>query len=129
MHATNVSGATGNKYDVADHLFFKLQGVTPSAIDEAAQIVQKVVKKHGGSKFKRAKTQEEGDLIWQDRKNALFTALAYAGGDAKGWLTDVWYIHIISSIREKRLDWCKNKCAHLESPATHRGDTEGYRGP
>ncbi len=110
MHATNVSGATGNKYDVADHLFFKLQGATPAAIDEAAQIVQKVVKKHGGSRFKRAKTQEEGDLIWQDRKNALFTALAYAGGDAKGWLTDVWYIHIISSTREKRLDWCKQAC-------------------
>jgi hypothetical protein len=58
--------------------------------------VQQVVKKHGGSKFKRAKTQEEGDLIWQDRKNALFTALAYAGGDAKGWLTDVWYIYPLS---------------------------------
>jgi len=89
MHATNVSGASGNKYDETDHLFFKVQGATPAAIDDAAQIVQKVVKKHGGSKFKRAKTQEEGDLIWQDRKNALFTALAYAGGDAKGWLTDV----------------------------------------
>jgi len=89
MHATNVSGATGNKYDVADHLFFKLQGATPAAIDDTAKIVQQIVKKHSGSKFKRAKTQEEGDLIWQDRKNALFTALAYAGGDAKGWLTDV----------------------------------------
>jgi D-lactate dehydrogenase (cytochrome) len=77
---------------VADHLFFKLQGATPTAIDDAANIVQQVVKKHGGSKFKRAKTQEEGDLIWQDRKNALFTAIAYAGGDAKGWLTDVWYM-------------------------------------
>jgi len=89
MHATNVAGATGNKYDETDYLFFKVQGATPAAIDDAAQIVQKVVKKHGGSKFKRAKTQEEGDLIWQDRKNALFTAIAYAGGDAKGWLTDV----------------------------------------
>lgn len=89
MHATNVSGASGNKYDETDHLFFKLQGATPATIDDVAQIVQKVVKKHGGSKFKRAMTQEEGDLIWQDRKNALFTALAYAGGDAKGWLTDV----------------------------------------
>jgi D-lactate dehydrogenase (cytochrome) len=92
MHATNVAGATGNKYDVADHLFFKLQGATPSAIDDTAKIVQGVVTKHGGSKFKRAMTEEEGDLIWQDRKNALFTALAYAGGDAKGWLTDVWYV-------------------------------------
>jgi len=91
MNATNVSGATGNKYDVADHLFFKLQGATPASIDDAAEIVQEIVKKHGGSKFKRAKTQEEGDLIWKDRKDALFTSLAYAGGDAKGWLTDVWY--------------------------------------
>ncbi|KAF8260458.1 FAD-linked oxidase-like protein [Lactarius quietus] len=65
MHATNVSGPSGNKYDETDHLFFKVQGATPAAIDDAAQIVQK------------------------DRKNALFTALAYAGGDAKGWLTDV----------------------------------------
>ena len=98
MHATNVAGATGNKYDETDYLFFKVQGATPAAIDDAAQIVQKVVKKHGGSKFKRAKTQEEGDLIWQDRKNALFTAIAYAGGDAKGWLTDVWYVHNIFSL-------------------------------
>ena len=105
MHATNVSGASGNKYDETDHLFFKLQGATPAAINDTAQIVQQVVKKHGGSKFKCAKTEEEGDLIWQDRKNALFTALAYAGGDAKGWLTDVWYIHILSS-RENWLDWC-----------------------
>ncbi|KAI0260644.1 FAD-binding domain-containing protein [Gloeopeniophorella convolvens] len=89
MHATNVSGATGNKYEETDHLFFKLQGATPNAIDDAAKIVQQIVKKHGGAKFKRAKTQEEGDLIWQDRKNALFTALAYAGSGAKGWLTDV----------------------------------------
>jgi D-lactate dehydrogenase (cytochrome) len=109
MHATNVSGASGNKYDETDHLFFKLQGATPATIDDVAQIVQKVVKKHGGSKFKRAMTQEEGDLIWQDRKNALFTALAYAGGDAKGWLTDVWYIHIISP-RDKRLNWCEQAC-------------------
>ena len=64
-------------------------------MDDCAKIVQQVVKKHGGSKFKRAKSQEEGDLIWQDRKNALFTAIAYAGGDAKGWLTDVWYIFTI----------------------------------
>lgn len=90
MNATNVAGATGNKYDVADHLFFKLQGITPAAMDDAAKIVQRIVEKHGGSRFKLAKTQEEGDLIWQDRKNGLFTALAYAGGNAKGWLTDVW---------------------------------------
>ncbi|KAH9978354.1 FAD-linked oxidase-like protein [Russula compacta] len=89
MNATNVAGATGNKYDVADHLFFKLQGATPAAMDDTAKIVQRIVEKHGGSRFKVAGTQEEGDLIWQDRKNALFTALAYAGGDAKGWLTDV----------------------------------------
>lgn len=107
MHATNVSGATGNKYDVADHLFFKLQGATPDALDTTAKIVQDIVNKHGGSKFKRAETQEEGDLIWQDRKNALFTALAYAGGDAKGWLTDVWYIHVISSTRVKCPDMCE----------------------
>jgi D-lactate dehydrogenase (cytochrome) len=117
MHATNVSGGTGNKYDVADHLFFKLQGATPAAIDDAAKIVQEVVKKHGGSKFKRAKTKEEGNLIWQDRKNALFTALAYAGGDAKGWLTDVWYVPHCCYLG-LTFD-CYPKCPCLQTPPTH----------
>jgi D-lactate dehydrogenase (cytochrome) len=117
MHATNVSGATGNKYDVADHLFFKFQGATPAALDDTAKIVQQIVKKHDGSKFKRAKTQEEGDLIWQDRKNALFTALAYAGADAKGWLTDVWCVPPFSLPR--LTSDCYPKRPYLQSTTTH----------
>ena len=54
------------------------------------EIVKKVVKKHGGDKFWPAKTQEEAEAVWTDRKNGLYYGLAYEGEGVKGWSTDVW---------------------------------------
>ncbi|KAH9979849.1 FAD-linked oxidase-like protein [Lactifluus volemus] len=89
IRATVAAGNPVRQYDIADHLFFKLQGPTPGALSEAVEVVKKIVKKHGGDKFWPAKTQEEAEAVWTDRKNGLYSAMAYAGDGAKAWTTDV----------------------------------------
>jgi D-lactate dehydrogenase (cytochrome) len=93
MRATMTAGNPARKYDVADHLFFKLQCATPGALSESVEVVKKIVRKHSGDKFWLAKTQEEAEAVWTDRKNALYSGLAYAGERAKAWTTDVWYVN------------------------------------
>ncbi|KAF8192120.1 FAD-linked oxidase-like protein [Pholiota molesta] len=86
--AINTYGMSKRKYAVADSLFFKFQGPTPAALKETAAIVRRVVEKHGGTGFQLARTQEEAEELWSDRKNAHYAGLALAPG-AKGWPTDV----------------------------------------
>lgn len=92
MRATVAAGNPARKYDIADHLFFKLQGATPGALSESVEVVKKIVRKHGGDRFWPAKTPEEAEAVWTDRKNGLYTGLAYAGEGAKAWTTDVWCV-------------------------------------
>ncbi|KAI0276801.1 hypothetical protein BGY98DRAFT_1090140 [Russula aff. rugulosa BPL654] len=89
MRATMTAGNPARQYDIADHLFFKLQGATPGALSESVEVVKKIVKKHGGENFWPARTQEEAEAIWTDRKNGLYSSLAYAGEGARVWSTDV----------------------------------------
>ncbi|KAH9978352.1 FAD-linked oxidase-like protein [Russula compacta] len=89
MRATMAVGNPARKYDIADHLFFRLQGTTPSMLAESVEVVKKVVTKHGGDKFWPAKTKEEAEAVWTDRKIGLYSGLAYAGEGAKAWATDV----------------------------------------
>jgi D-lactate dehydrogenase (cytochrome) len=84
------AGNPARPYDVADHLFFKLQSATPGALSESVEVVKKIVKRHGGDNFWPAKTQTEAEAIWADRKNGFYSALAYAGEGVKTWPTDVW---------------------------------------
>ena len=97
MRATVAAGNPARKYDIADHLFFKLQGATPGALSESVEVVKKIVRKHGGDRFWPAKTQEEAEAVWTDRKNGLYTGLAYAGEGAKAWTTDVWYVKTLTA--------------------------------
>ncbi|KAN0118676.1 FAD-linked oxidase-like protein [Russula decolorans] len=89
MRATMTAGNPARQYDIADHLFFKLQGATPAALSESVEVAKKTVKKHGGDNFWPARTQEEAEAIWTDRKNGLYSSLAYAGEGARAWTTDV----------------------------------------
>ncbi|KAI0299658.1 FAD-linked oxidase-like protein [Multifurca ochricompacta] len=89
MRATVTAGNPARPYDIADHLFFKLQGATPGALAESVDIVKTIVKKHGGDKFWPAKNNEEAEAVWTDRKNGLYSFLAFAGEGAKVWSTDV----------------------------------------
>lgn len=90
MRVTMLAGNPARPYDIADHLFFKLQSATPGALSESVEVVKKIVKKHGGDNFWPAKTQTEAEAIWADRKNGFYSALAYAGEGVKAWPTDVW---------------------------------------
>jgi D-lactate dehydrogenase (cytochrome) len=92
MRATMTAGNPARQYDIADHLFLKLQGATPGALSEAVEVVKKTAKKHGGDRFWPARTQEEAEAIWTDRKNGLYSGLAYAGKGARAWTTDVWCV-------------------------------------
>ena len=61
MRATVAAADPARKYHIADRLFFKLQGATPGALSESVVVVKKIVRKHGGDKFRPAKTQEEAE--------------------------------------------------------------------
>jgi D-lactate dehydrogenase (cytochrome) len=78
MRATMTAGNPARQYNIADHLSLKLQGATPGARSESVEVVRKTVKKHGGDSFWPARTQEEVEAIWVDRKNGLYSSLAYA---------------------------------------------------
>lgn len=68
-------------------LFFKFQG-SEAVIRNNSDLVQKVIAQHGAADYRLAANEQEGELIWQDRRNALFAGLAYQPG-CKGWITDV----------------------------------------
>jgi len=73
------------KYAVKDTLFFKFQGPTQPSLQETAAIVKKTVEKYDGRNFSLARTKEEADDMWSDRKNP---GLAVLPG-SKAWPTDV----------------------------------------
>jgi D-lactate dehydrogenase (cytochrome) len=102
MRATVTAGNPARQYDIADHLFFKLQGATPGALSESIEVVKKTVKKHGGDNFWPARTQEEAEAIWTDRKNGLYSGLAHAGERARAWSTDVWCVQLIITPARER---------------------------
>jgi D-lactate dehydrogenase (cytochrome) len=91
MRATNVHGASPRKYAEKDSLYLKFQGPTSRAIEEAADIARQIAEKHGGEGFAFAKTDKEAEMLWMDRKNALWSGLALLPG-SKGWSTDVWWV-------------------------------------
>lgn len=60
-------------------------------LDESAKIIKSVAEQNGGTSFEYAATEEEGEKLWEARKNAFWAALAMYPG-AKVILTDVWYV-------------------------------------
>ena len=43
MRMTTATGNAARKYDIADHLFFKLQGATPASLAEAVDVVKYII--------------------------------------------------------------------------------------
>jgi D-lactate dehydrogenase (cytochrome) len=89
MRATNIYGMSSRKWPERDSLFFKFQGPTPAALKETAEIVKRIVKKHGSTGVELARDENEAAMLWADRKNALYSGLAWVKG-SRGWSTDVW---------------------------------------
>jgi len=48
---------------------------------EVSQLVEGVVKSHGGKNFTFAKTDEEAADLWEGRKTALWSAIALLPGE------------------------------------------------
>jgi len=88
MKATNLYGMSQHKWPERDSLFFKFQGHSPAALEETARVVRKVTERYGGFGFTLAKNEQEAEVLWMDRKNALYSSLALLQ-DSKGWSTDV----------------------------------------
>ncbi|RPD67564.1 hypothetical protein L226DRAFT_529891 [Lentinus tigrinus ALCF2SS1-7] len=88
MKATNIYGMSSRKWPEKDSLFFKFQGPTPRALQETADIVKTITKKHGGTGFTLARSDKEAADLWSDRKNALWSSMALIPG-ARAWSTDV----------------------------------------
>lgn len=88
MKAINNAGLVDHPYPVQDSLFFKIQG-DDAAVRLTSKIVQSIVKKHGGSRFEFAATDQEAEDLWENRKYALTSTLAAHPG-SRCWTTDVW---------------------------------------
>ena len=67
-------------------------------LDESAKIIKLVAEQNGGTNFEYAATEEEGEKLWEARKNAFYAALAMYPG-AKLILTDVWCVTADTSAR------------------------------
>ncbi|KIK95032.1 hypothetical protein PAXRUDRAFT_141634 [Paxillus rubicundulus Ve08.2h10] len=87
MSAINTAGIVEQPYPVQDTLFFKLQG-SFECISETSKIVQRIVQRHGSTRFEFASTDQEAEDLWENRKYALVSTLASHPG-TKCWTTDV----------------------------------------
>lgn len=90
MSALNKYGKlSGRDWAEKDSLFFKFQGPSKRALQETAEIVKKIVEKHGGTGFELARNDEDSEALWKDRRNAYAAGLTLIDG-YKGIPTDVW---------------------------------------
>jgi len=87
MKAVNLSGMSSVTYPEKDSLLFKFQGSTQTLKDTAAT-VKRIVEKHGGTGFALAKSDQEADDLWANRKYGLWSTMALIP-DARCWTTDV----------------------------------------
>ncbi|KIK96171.1 hypothetical protein PAXRUDRAFT_139050 [Paxillus rubicundulus Ve08.2h10] len=83
----NTFGTSANMWPEKATLFFKFQG-SEDVIQDTSRFVKNSISKYGATDYRVASDEQEGELIWQDRRNALFAGLAYRPG-CKGWITDV----------------------------------------
>ncbi|TRM59932.1 FAD-linked oxidase-like protein [Schizophyllum amplum] len=87
MAAINSAGLVDKPYPVSDTLFVKVQG-DAGAIELASRTLKAIVKKHGSTQFEFAKTDDEADTLWQNRKYALMSTIGAHPGH-RCWTTDV----------------------------------------
>lgn len=68
-------------------VFFKLSG-SEIAMKDAAETIEKIIKKHGSENLEFAQNTAEMEDIWQARKNALWSAKGMSS-ISRVWTTDV----------------------------------------
>ena len=72
----------------ADTVLFKYQGSEEVRAD-TSRLVESIVAKFGGQGYLHITKEDEAEILWADRKNALFGLLGMYPG-CKGYITDVW---------------------------------------
>ena len=89
MKCINDVGSTARSWKEAPTLFFKFSG-TPTSVKEHISIVKEHAKKAGSQTFEFARNKEEGDELWEARKEALWSVMAQRKDDSDHvWTTDV----------------------------------------
>lgn len=111
MNAINKARRTQKQYPLRDSLFFKIQGA-PEVISKAAEALENIVKKHAGSRFEFASTEEHAKEMWESRKMALFSSLQLEPG-LRCWTTDVWSV---STLTETYAILTMSQCSCIPAP-------------
>ena len=91
MRAINTVLNSPRKYAEEDHLFLKIQGMSPTAMAESEALAREITAKHGGKDWMSAEGNE-AESMWNDRKHAAFASIAYGGPGSKAIPTDVWSV-------------------------------------
>ena len=112
MDAINKAGTTREPYPTQDSLFFKIQGA-PEVVSKAAEAMKVIVKKHSGSRFEFASTEEYAKEMWENRKMALFSSLQLEP-KLRCWTTDVWFVPGTWC----RDPWCADRGLAFRYPAS-----------
>ncbi|KAL5531039.1 hypothetical protein ACEPAG_3915 [Sanghuangporus baumii] len=87
IRAVKKYGTFPMKWVEADTVLFKFQGSETVRAD-TSRLVENLSNKHGGYGYLHITKEEEVELLWSDRKNALFGLLQMYPG-SKGFITDV----------------------------------------
>ena len=75
-------------YPIAPTLFFEFHGISDSAVNEQAALVEEIARENGATAFTWASTPEDRATLWQARHNVLYATIASRPG-AKPWTSDV----------------------------------------
>ncbi|TID28150.1 hypothetical protein CANINC_002687 [Pichia inconspicua] len=93
MKFVNDSGETESKYEELDTLLIKVGGSSNEAVDLTINEVKNIAHGNNATTFKFAATEEEKFQLWNARKTALWSTIAYGkkhiDPNIQIWSTDV----------------------------------------
>ncbi|CAK7562947.1 MAG: D-lactate ferricytochrome c oxidoreductase [Sporothrix epigloea] len=89
MRWINDSAGTDRSWPEKPTLFLKFAGPTEKAVQEQTCVVEEIAKTAGATALDTARDQEESQMLWDARKQALFTAAGSKADDESAWITDV----------------------------------------
>ncbi|CAK7215730.1 D-lactate ferricytochrome c oxidoreductase [Sporothrix bragantina] len=89
MRWINDSAGADRTWPEKPTLFLKFAGSTEKAVGEQAKVVEEIAKTAGATALDTARNQEESEMLWEARKQALFTAAGSKADDESAWITDV----------------------------------------
>ena len=89
MRWINDSSGADRTWPEKPTLFLKFAGSTEKAVGEQAKIVEQIAKTAGATALDTARSQDEAEMLWEARKQALFTAAGAKADNESAWITDV----------------------------------------